>query len=85
MAKRIVTIRLEIEEEDYQQIMALPGPARTPTLLLGRALAGTPDGVAAAVASLPQEKQTALQAAQAQVASGVIKLGGATPGTVGPS
>ena len=71
MAKRIVTIRLEIEEADYQQIMALPGPARTPALLMQRAMAAAPEAVAAAVGSLPAEKQTALQTAQAQVATPV--------------
>jgi hypothetical protein len=71
MAKRIVTIRLEIDEADYQQIMALPGPARTPALLMQRAMAAAPEAVAAAVGSLSAERQGALQTAQAVVATPV--------------
>jgi hypothetical protein len=84
MAKRIVTIRLEIEEADYQQVMALPGPARTPALLMQRAMAAAPEAVAAAVGSLSTERQAALQTAQAQAAAGVTELGGATRSTPSP-
>ena len=84
MAKRIVTIRLEIEEADYQRVSALPGPARTPALLMQRAMAAGPEAVAAAVGSLSTERQTALQTAQAQVAAGVTESGGATRSTPSP-